>query len=66
MIDDGAVGEWTRNGKGLKTYIGHWINKDLCAADRGANFSITTREKEENSQHARVIPYIFYTNASGL
>ena len=38
MIDDGAVEEWTRDGKGLKTDSGHWINKDLCAADRRANF----------------------------
>ncbi|KAL5253338.1 hypothetical protein ACHWQZ_G009410 [Mnemiopsis leidyi] len=30
--------EWTNNGKGLKTATGHWINRDLCAADRKANF----------------------------
>ncbi|KAL5258240.1 hypothetical protein ACHWQZ_G004223 [Mnemiopsis leidyi] len=32
------VQEWTNNGVGLKTSTGHWINRDLCAADRKANF----------------------------
>ena len=38
MIDAETVTEWTRDGKGLQTDSGHWINKDLCSADRRANF----------------------------
>ena len=38
MADMAIVNEWTRNGKGLQTESGHWINNDLCSADRRANF----------------------------
>ena len=38
MADMATVNEWTRNGKGLQTESGHWINNDLCSADRRANF----------------------------
>ena len=38
MADMATVNEWTRNGKGLQTESGHWINNDLCLADRRANF----------------------------
>ena len=33
-----TLAEKTRNGKGLQTESGHWINNDLCSADRRANF----------------------------
>ena len=36
--DEELVKDWTKGGKGHKTESGHWINKDLCAADRKANF----------------------------
>ena len=35
---DIAVNEWTRDGKGLQTESGHWINNDLCVPDRRSNF----------------------------
>ena len=38
MVDDKAVEEWTRDGKGLKLDSGHWVNKDMCSADRRAYF----------------------------
>ena len=38
MTDIAAVNEWTRDGKGLQLDNGYWINKDLCMADRCANF----------------------------
>ena len=38
MADMATVNEWTRNGKGLQTESGHWINNDLCSANRRANF----------------------------
>ena len=38
MADMATVNEWTRNGKGLQTESGHWINNGLCSADRRANF----------------------------
>ena len=38
MADMATVNEWTRNGKGLQTESGHWINNDLCSAERRANF----------------------------
>ena len=38
IADMATVNEWTRNGKGLQTESGHWINNDLCSADRRANF----------------------------
>ena len=38
MADMATVNEWTRNGKGLQTESGHWINNDLCSADTRANF----------------------------
>ena len=36
--DEELVKDWTKDGKGHKTESGHWINRDLCAADRKANF----------------------------
>ena len=38
MIDVETADDWTKNGKGYKTESGFWINKDLCDADRKANF----------------------------
>ena len=38
LIDTNAVEDWTKGGRGLQTESGHWINKDLCAADWRANF----------------------------
>ncbi|KAL5257413.1 hypothetical protein ACHWQZ_G012381 [Mnemiopsis leidyi] len=38
LKSEGLVQEWTKEGKGYKTESGFWINKDLCAADRKANF----------------------------
>ena len=43
-----TVNQWTRNGKGLQTESGHWINNDLCSADRRANF--LTREERRKTE----------------
>ena len=37
MTDIDAVNEWTRE-KGLQLDSGYWVDKDLCMADRRANF----------------------------
>ena len=36
--EESLVRDWTKDGKGHQTESGHWINRDLCAADRKANF----------------------------
>ena len=46
MADAKVVEEWTRDGKGLQTNSGHWINKDLCSADRRANFLARQERKK--------------------
>ncbi|KAL5258338.1 hypothetical protein ACHWQZ_G008989 [Mnemiopsis leidyi] len=38
LKNEGLVQEWTKDGKGYRTDSGHWINKDLCAADRKSSF----------------------------
>ena len=38
LKNETLVRDWTKDGKGHKTESGHWINRDLCAADRKANF----------------------------
>ncbi|KAL5257961.1 hypothetical protein ACHWQZ_G012795 [Mnemiopsis leidyi] len=38
LKNEGLVQEWTKDGKGYRTESGHWINKDLCAADRKSSF----------------------------
>ena len=39
MYDDETADEWTKNGRGYKTETGFWVNRDLCDADRKANFA---------------------------
>ena len=39
MSDAENADDWTKNGKGNKTESGFWINRDLCDADRKANFA---------------------------
>ena len=46
MADMATVNEWMRNGKGLQTKREHWINNDLCSADRRANF-LTHEERRK-------------------
>ncbi|KAL5269806.1 hypothetical protein ACHWQZ_G003319 [Mnemiopsis leidyi] len=38
LKNEGLVQEWTKDGKGYRTDSGHWINRDLCAADRKSSF----------------------------
>ena len=38
MTDSERISDWTREGKGLETESGYWVNKDLCSADRRSNF----------------------------
>ena len=49
MKNEQLANEWTKNGKGHKTANGHWINKDLCAADRKANF-LSREERRKRIQ----------------
>ena len=46
MIDEQTVNDFTRNGRGMQTDSGYWINKDLCAADRRANFLARQERKK--------------------
>ena len=49
MKNEQLANEWTKDGKGHKTANGHWINKDLCAADRKANF-LSREERRKRTQ----------------
>ena len=49
MKSEQLANEWTKDGKGHKTANGHWINKDLCAADRKANF-LSREERRKRTQ----------------
>ncbi|KAL5255164.1 hypothetical protein ACHWQZ_G014557 [Mnemiopsis leidyi] len=49
LKDEELVKEWTKDGKGHKTESGHWINRDLCAADRKANF-LSREERRKRQQ----------------
>ena len=44
------VNEWTKDGRGHKTASSHWINRDLCAADRKANFLAREQRRERISK----------------
>ena len=52
MVDEATVLEWTKNGKGLKTESGYWINKDLCAADRNSNFLARQERRKRMASRA--------------
>ena len=49
MVDDNAVEEWTRDGKGLQLDSGYWVNKDLCSADRRAYFLARQERRKRNA-----------------
>ena len=49
LKNEQLANDWTKDGKGLKTASGHWINKDLCAADRKANF-LSREERRKRIQ----------------
>ena len=49
MKSEQLANEWTKDGKGHKTANGLWINKDLCAADRKANF-LSREERRKRTQ----------------
>ena len=51
MSDEENANDWTKNGKGNKTESGFWINKDLCDADRKANF-LSRQERRSRMQSA--------------
>ena len=38
LCDEEEADYWCRNGKGFETDDGYWVNRDLCKADRVANF----------------------------
>ena len=49
LKDEELVKEWTKDGRGHKTSSGYWINRDLCAADRKANF-LSREERRKRIQ----------------
>ncbi|KAL5247960.1 hypothetical protein ACHWQZ_G017208 [Mnemiopsis leidyi] len=51
LKDEALVKEWPKEGKGHRTESGHWINQDLCAADRRANFQ--AREERRKRMEKR-------------
>lgn len=50
LVDEESVDYWTDGGKGYRTDSGHWINKDLCRADRTANFLVRAERRKRTSQ----------------
>ena len=46
LVDEETVDYWTDDGKGYMTESGHWVNKDLCAADRRANFLVRSERRK--------------------
>ena len=53
LKDEAMVKDWTKDGKGHKTESGHWINKDLCAADRKANFLAREERRKRMEKKAK-------------
>ena len=49
LKNEELVQEWTKDGRGFKTQSDHWINRDLCAADRKANF-LSREERRKRMQ----------------
>ena len=49
LKNEQLANDWTKDGRGHKTGSGHWINKDLCAADRKANF-LSREERRKRIQ----------------
>ncbi|KAL5263848.1 hypothetical protein ACHWQZ_G005055 [Mnemiopsis leidyi] len=49
LKNEELANEWTKDGRGHKTASGHWINKDLCAADRKASF-LSREERRKRQQ----------------
>ena len=52
MSDIENADDWTKNGRGNKTESGYWINKDLCDADRKANF-VARQERRSRMNSAQ-------------
>ena len=52
MSDEENANDWTKNGRGDKTQSGLWINRDLCDADRNANF-VARQEKRVRMNSAQ-------------
>ena len=50
LVDEECVDYWTDGGKGYLTDSGHWINRDLCRADRTANFLVRKERRKRTSQ----------------
>ena len=51
MSDEENANDWTKNGRGNKTQSGFWINRDLCDADRKANF---VARQEKRVRHRKI------------
>ena len=52
ISDEENANDWTKNGRGNKTQSGFWINRDLCDADRKANF-VARQEKRVRMNSAQ-------------
>ena len=52
MSDIDNADDWTKNGRGNKTESGFWINRDLCDADRKANF-VARQERRDRMNSAQ-------------
>ncbi len=53
MREDECVRHWTDGGRGYRTQGGFWVNNDLCAADRIANFRLRQQRKERWEQYKK-------------
>lgn len=56
LVNESAVDYWTDGGKGYKTESGVWINKDLCKADRKANFLARSERRKRLTQVTKTSP----------
>jgi hypothetical protein len=50
LVDENAVDWWTDGGKGYLSDSGYWVNRDLCEADRKANFLVRSEWRKRKAQ----------------
>ena len=54
LVDEATVEYWTDSGKGFQTDTGFWVNKDLCEADRKANFLVRSERRKRMAQSPKI------------
>ena len=54
LVDEATVEYWTDSGKGFQTDTGFWVNKDLCEADRKANYLVRRERRKRMAQSPKI------------